>query len=352
MTDIKTPVNTTTSAPIKTQMPSMTPSYVEAPVEAPIVQSNQAVSGNESESKAVNVEPKVEENKLKSLSKSKASETARKLREGKAAFKKEQEFKLQQENWKKEQAQALQAQQTLAEANRLVKTDPMKFLEFAGIKFEDLAKTVLKGDVRTPQEIAKQESERLFNQYKAEEQRKQAELLRKREIEQNQAFIDQSNQKLKALAAQDPDKFEFINSTNNSISLVWETIEDAFEASVDPETGQLSPESKEIFNPLNQEKLFLDALELVEGKLEEENFKLLSQSKKIKARLAKEKAEALEKEKQEQEAQRAVQGNTKIRNTRINNPIPSTETPRPVWPRNRLDISRKIISERIKKNDN
>ena len=333
MTDIKTPVNTTTSAPIKTQMPSMTPSYVEAPVEAPIVQSNQAVSGNESESKAVNVEPKVEENKLKSLSKSKASETARKLREGKAA-------------------QALQAQQTLAEANRLVKTDPMKFLEFAGIKFEDLAKTVLKGDVRTPQEIAKQESERLFNQYKAEEQRKQAELLRKREIEQNQAFIDQSNQKLKALAAQDPDKFEFINSTNNSISLVWETIEDAFEASVDPETGQLSPESKEIFNPLNQEKLFLDALELVEGKLEEENFKLLSQSKKIKARLAKEKAEALEKEKQEQEAQRAVQGNTKIRNTRINNPIPSTETPRPVWPRNRIDISRKIISERIKKNDN
>lgn len=332
----------------KSSMPSMTPSYVDtAPAETAEAKV-EATPGTKKVEFEVKVDPK--ENNLKKTT-SKAQEIAKTLREEKALYKKKQSLEAKEAKWKQEQAKALEAQKTLNEFQRLSKTDPMKLLEFAGIRFEDLAKTVLKGDVRSPQEIAQQETNRLINEYKAQEQQRQAQIYKHQQDDANKAFIEQSHRQIKALATKDPDKFEFVNSSDNAISKVWETLQDAYQSGYDPKTNRATPEIEELFSPLNLERTYLDALEIVESNLEEEHFKLFSESKKIKARLAKQKADALEKEKQELEA-KASQPKPKIRNSRISEPNPSTQTQAVGWPRNRLDISRKIIAERIKKNDN
>ncbi len=205
-------------------------------------------------------------------------------------------FTKDQEAYAKRNAEQADKARHLDELSRLAKTDPLKYLEAAGIDpgslnlsnehFEKLAKKVLKGDTRTPEEIA----EALFNSKMKDYEARMAKMAKDREEldrraqqkandESIQAQINAAKAQISDLAKTDMDKYEFINSTPGAIDHVWDEILKYHTAS-----GKVPK--------------FEEALDAYETELEANFYERSKTSKKIQARLEKERLEAAAKEEQ------------------------------------------------------
>lgn len=199
---------------------------------------------------------------------------ARVKREAARLRQKEEAFKTQQATAAMDKRKADHYDQL----NRLANEDPLKFLEAAGIKFEDLAHKVLKGNQKSPADFAKEAAEKAISDYKKE----QADLYAKRQQayndQQSKAVVDGAKKQIADLIDTNPDKFELLKATGRqTIDLVWSRIEEHFD-----ETSKK--------NGVGEVLDFNKALETVEAELESELEKSLLGTKKMAALLAKKSA--------------------------------------------------------------
>jgi hypothetical protein len=305
-------------------MPDVTPAAPVNPLKpAPKAEPvpTQVSAGTATEAK-VEGQPPAQDAKVAADKERRAAAAARARREEARFLLERQSFKAEQEKWKREQEETQRANANavarLAEGQRLAKEDPDKFLDWAGVKFEDIAKRKIQGDKRNPAELIAAEVAKLEAKMRAERQEIDAKRQAQQQEEATKSFIEQSQKQIKHLMEQKPDDFELCNAEGNGHEQAWKLIEKTYEKHCDPATGALRANAPkdilDLFNPMNQAQLFTFALEAVESDLVEKNYKRLSNSKKIQARIKAEEeklaAGKLEKEKAEAE-KLAAKGITK-----------------------------------------
>lgn len=137
----------------------------------------------------------------------------------------------------------------------------------------------MKGDTRTVEEIAEEIANQKLAQYEAkmdkmakERQELDRRTQQKAQEESIKTEIQTAKNQIKELYEADKDKFEFINSTPGAIDVVWDTIQ-------------------EYFNESNKVPKYEDILEAVEESLETDFYERSKSSKKLQARMEKDKAE-------------------------------------------------------------
>jgi hypothetical protein len=227
-------------------------------------------------------------------------------------FQEREKLKQEREQWKREQDKAIAAMKTLEEGQRL-RSDPKKFLEWAGINPTDIVKQVARGDQRKPEEIVAQEIAKLEAKMRAERQEMDAKTQKEQQEKIKKNFEEQNYSTLQGMIDADKEKFECCAAEGTGPKLAWELIEQTYDRYADPTTGKLKAstpkEIADLFTPFNQTQLFTFALEAVESDLEEKSFTRYSSSKKIQARLKA--AEQAAKEKLEKDAAAQVASRTK-----------------------------------------
>jgi hypothetical protein len=200
-----------------------------------------------------------------------SSNLARVKREEARLFAEKQKFETAQKDFQVVQKEALRRAAAFDNLGKLAKTDPLKYLEAAGIKFEDLAKKVIKGDERTVAEQVQAAVETELKKFQAERAELDRRSAQKAQDESIASQIRAAQDQLRELAGKDQDKYEFVNSDAGNIALVWNLIEAYHEQTVDPKTG------------MGKILDFTEALDTIEESLEKQQLDFVSKSKKVKA---------------------------------------------------------------------
>lgn len=199
-----------------------------------------------------------------------------------------QAAKTEQENWKRENAEALRKAHGLEELERLSKENPNEVLKAFGIDFGQLSKSYLEqttGAMKTPAQLADEAVERRFN----EKVKADSEAAAKREADAQKAQQQKLREteaglkkQLSDLAAADADRFELINSS--------------------PDTGyHVNKALKLVYDYWNKHQEVLDygkALDAIEADEETRQSGLFAKSKKLKLILEKQRQAELEAAKQ------------------------------------------------------
>jgi hypothetical protein len=290
------------------ETPVATP-VVATPVATPVVETPVATPEAKIEAKVeakVEATPKVNEPR-------RAEALARVKREAAAVRKQQEELKTEKATIEAQR----QKLQRFDDLDKLLREDPLKFLEATGLKFEDIANRVIKGNVKTPEQIANAEVRRLFAEKEKAETEAKNKAVEAQHWKEMQGVMDASKAELATLLKAGGDKYELLNSMGEqTLDLVWSRIEEHFDATLDEKTG------------LGQVLAFDKLLDTVEAELEQQLEKQLLGTKKISAILAKraaaekEAAEAAAKTKQKAKVPATKTGSTVSASPEVTSPEP------------------------------
>ena len=206
--------------------------------------------------------------------------------------KEEAELYRRQQKWKQDQAakdseltQLRKYAQLGQEAERLAKTDPLKYLEFGGHKFEDVAKLVMKGDQRPTEDIVNERVKAAIDELKKNQASVDDERRKQGEKENEERMVTHAKSQMKDMVDEEPERYESIASNPSAIDKAWKVVEQAHLMSFE-RTG------KGVIID------FHEALDIVEESQYKSDLERYRSSKKIKAALEEEKKAALEKDAQ------------------------------------------------------
>jgi hypothetical protein len=185
---------------------------------------------------------------------------------------------------------------------QLAQQDPLEFMKAAGISQQQILDRMVKGDKRTPEEIAQSIVDKALADRDARA-KADAETKAKQEAEAvakaNQEAISNSLKELGELIKKDSDRYEYCGQRPDAAAQAMRVIEAYYAQSAKTGRAELLP--------------FDEALDAVEADFEKKDEEFRANSKKLKAKA--EAAAAAEKAKQEAEAKAkaATSGNTKGR---------------------------------------
>jgi len=177
------------------------------------------------------------------------------------------------------------------EWSRLAQEDPMAFIEAAGITKQQMLDRMIKGDTRTPEEIAqnivnktlKEREEKAKQEMTAREAAQAAEIQR-----QNQETLKMTERYIDSLIKKDTEKYEFCAQNPTAAQKVWDVMQEYYNETAANGRPEILP--------------YEDALETVEASLEADFEAFQGTAKKLAAKKAAAEAERLAAEKKAQKA--------------------------------------------------
>lgn len=235
------------------------------------------------------------------------------------------------------QSAALQKAADYDRLDALRKTDTVAYLEAVGIDFSDASRKFLEkrtGANKSPQELV----DEAVNKRLSEEAAKREESSAKQAQEQQERLAKQTlegaQRQLSTIVKGDPERFELVGATGDaSIKRAWSLVED--------------------FYAENQQVLdFSKALDAIEARLESEQLGIISNSKKVRAALEKQRAAAAEAAKKPQPNVKGVRSQVESRE------LVETQNPSPVSPQLRRRyrdprvMAAQLVAEHKAKHDN
>jgi colicin import membrane protein len=193
-------------------------------------------------------------------------------REAAATLKKEQEaFRLERDG----HAESLKKAAEYDRLSTLAKNDPLKLLEAAGVTQQQILDSMVKGDKRTPEELAQDIVDKRFKEHdekQAKEKEAQARSQREAEAKANEQARKETLATLEENIVNDPDRFEFCQTRPDAAAQAYRVIEEYFKVTQAKGRAEILP--------------FDEALDVIERDLEEKFTEFQSKSKKLAAKKA------------------------------------------------------------------
>lgn len=194
--------------------------------------------------KAAEPAPEVKERQRKAAMIAQAARAEAAVRKREDDLKsREAKFEQERKNWDQQNAASLSKAQELDRFAGLAKT-PLKFLEAAGIKKETILEEMVKGDTRTPEEIANA----IFDRKMAEERGRQAAEQKKaqddavqRQAAETARVKAQHVKDIKAAVKANPERYETCQIRPDVAELAYEYIEANYYATAKQGRAELMP---------------------------------------------------------------------------------------------------------------
>ncbi len=207
----------------------------------------------------------------------------------------------ERQSWKAQQAEILKkASERDAFSSHLQNKEVLKALELAGIPRESVLEAIVKGDTRTPEEIAQAVVDKSLAAQKKLDEDARVEYEKKRAEAQANANAEMKSNSLrdmKKLIGEHPERFESCARHANSVDLAWQNMVETYNRTAKKGNPELLT--------------FEQALDEVEEQLYASDKSWIASSKKLAAEKAA--AEAEEKKKADEEAAAVAKAGTKRR---------------------------------------